>query len=609
MERNDYLWAASACILLAGYLALCLTTLATTAPTFDEVAHLPAGYASLVSGHQVLNPEHPPLAKKLAALGLLAVVQPTSRLEQAWSRMDEWEFGRYFLFQGVHDPQRLMAAGRIPMVALGLLGCLVVLWWSRERHGWPGALTSLALCSLSPTILAHARLVTTDVPVAAFGTLAAYLAWRHARQPRLNTAVAAGLALGAAMATKFTGILFAPSLLLAAILAKVVQRRRLERTRHGREERLARGGPASSSTGGPEGRSSPRAAPADSRGSHGSSLAALADGSAATGCDGPMSTARDLAACWGAAVAVVAMSYGWPPQMEDYLAGFSSVGFNHTPGYEFYLLGRFSAEGFMAYFPVALLLKSSPVLLVVLALQLALPLARRVRQGSRVPAVYSRVEDVPSWPFLALPALVYFVFIVLEAPEIGVRYAIPVLPFLFIGAGAVGEALWRVKAGRVLLAILAAWQCHVAMTAWPDPISYFNGLWGCGDTNAIACLDDSNLDWGQDLVSISRVLETLRDPNETVRLLYFGTADPRAYLRHFRAMRPEELLEPAQALYVVSVHRLHRVIHDTGVDWFSRYTPVARVGRTCLVYDFRAGRRAGRGTPLQEEPGERGGGL
>lgn len=532
MSKTDHWGPIAAAVVLAGYLGFCFSTLRTTAPTFDEVAHLPAGYVSLADPTMLLNPEHPPLAKKLAALPLLAQVPVSESLRQAWSHLDEWQFGRLFLFHTGHDPQYLMALGRTPMIALGLLLCMIVLLWSHRLHGWPAAITSLVLCAGSPTILAHARLVTTDVPVAAFGTLAAFLAWHAFERPRLATSAAAGVAAGAAMASKFTGVLYLPALAVAALAA----------WRKKRKQTTAGLPPLRPLLG-------------------------------------------HLALFLAAAVLVVAGSYGWPPRLGTYLQGFTRIGFNHTPGYEFYLLGRFNASGFTTYFPLALLLKSSPVFLTLLPAWFLTTATRRLRRpaGEEPPTT----PVATAGPFLWTPALVHGAFITGTAPDIGVRYMIPVLPFLFILAGSVGAVFWTSRTGKLGLVLVTAGQCLVAWQAWPDPISYFNGLAGCRGTGAIACLDDSNLDWGQDLVNIADVVAPLRTPGNPLRLLYFGTADPRAYLHEWRAMKPEEMRRPRPALYVVSLHRLNRLIHETGIDWLQVHQPVTTVGNTYLVFDFR----------------------
>ncbi|HUR81132.1 MAG TPA: hypothetical protein VM733_10215, partial [Thermoanaerobaculia bacterium] len=60
-------------VALCSFIALASGDILTTSPTTDEGVHLSSGYAYLAGGHYQLNPEHPPLLKKLAALPLLAM--------------------------------------------------------------------------------------------------------------------------------------------------------------------------------------------------------------------------------------------------------------------------------------------------------------------------------------------------------------------------------------------------------------------------------------------------------------------------------------------------------------------------------------------------------
>src|SRR4051794_24299926 len=84
--------------LLGMYAALAVGGAAHNGSTFDEVAHLVAGYSYWATGDYRLNPEHPPLAKLLAAapLRLRRDVAFSTRGE-AWATANEWTLGRQFL--------------------------------------------------------------------------------------------------------------------------------------------------------------------------------------------------------------------------------------------------------------------------------------------------------------------------------------------------------------------------------------------------------------------------------------------------------------------------------------------------------------------------------
>ena len=66
---------------------------------------------------------------------------------------------------------------------------------------------SLSLWVFCPNILAHARLVTSDVGSTALGVAATYVFWRYLHQPSWRWAAAAGFMLGLAQLTKFTMLL------------------------------------------------------------------------------------------------------------------------------------------------------------------------------------------------------------------------------------------------------------------------------------------------------------------------------------------------------------------------------------------------------------------
>src|SRR5260370_894976 len=78
--------------------------------------------------------------------------------------------------------------------------------WARARFGTPSGLVALALVATYPDVLGHGALVTTDVPFAAFALAAAFALDRLAAEGGARRLVVLGLALGAALATKFSAI-------------------------------------------------------------------------------------------------------------------------------------------------------------------------------------------------------------------------------------------------------------------------------------------------------------------------------------------------------------------------------------------------------------------
>src|SRR4029453_17890851 len=79
------------------------------------------------------------------------------------SRASQWVFGFEMLNGKREDPARkdpasLLVPARSAILVLGLLTALLAYLWSRDLWGRDGALLTLALCCLSPALLAHAGL-------------------------------------------------------------------------------------------------------------------------------------------------------------------------------------------------------------------------------------------------------------------------------------------------------------------------------------------------------------------------------------------------------------------------------------------------------------------
>jgi len=83
--RSSRLALAAAVALQAG---LSIHAMRGQSATFDEGAHLPAGYTHLALGDHRLNPEQPPLVKLIAATPLLAIRPQMRTDDRAWAPDD-----------------------------------------------------------------------------------------------------------------------------------------------------------------------------------------------------------------------------------------------------------------------------------------------------------------------------------------------------------------------------------------------------------------------------------------------------------------------------------------------------------------------------------------
>jgi hypothetical protein len=89
--------------------------------------------------------------------------------------------------------------------------------------------------------------------------------------------------------------------------------------------------------------------------------------------------------------------------------------------------------------------------------------------------------------------------------NLGLRYVLPSLPFLFLLAG---SAIRKGRSPNWLVLGIASltWNVIAEVRQHPNELAYFNEFAG-GPENGRKWLIDSNLDWGQDLRSLVRWLE------------------------------------------------------------------------------------------------------
>ncbi len=270
------------------------------------------------------------------------------------------------------------------------------------------------------------------------------------------------------------------------------------------------------------------------------------------------------------------------PLPVDYLEGLDAQRHVMESKHPVYLDGVWSETGFKSYFLMTLWYKV-PHATQVLALLTGFYVLFR-RRGERRRWALQAV-------FL-LPAVVLLVVAGGSAMQLGIRYVLPLFPFLYIAIGQVTcwRALQRQKLRLTLmvactLIVLAPLRFH------PHQIAYFNELAG-GPANGYRHLLDSNLDWGQDLNALAHYLDENRI--DRVGLAYFGTFPPAALGIAFE-LPPAFVLQPGW--YAVSENfvrgRPHIVRRPDGsfapVDfgqyaYFQKLKPVARVGYSIEVY-------------------------
>lgn len=433
--------------------------------TADEPIHAAAGVAQVTSGTWLVNVEHPPLAKHLfglTAVGLAGAESP--RL----SYRDFFRSTRSWLFGGRNDS--VLLASRA--AASVLFASLVAATYAVAGKGLSG-LAASALLVGNTALFPHGHLVTTDVPLALFTVLLVGALRRHDEAPRLRSALAAALWLAAALATKYTAVLFLPLVALALLLGRAPQPR-------GQRLLMAASVPAAAIL----------------------LLAVALSWFVRSEPPGTLDLLGRIYRMSGSDLALLARADGLHH-------GLARWGF----GLLFHL--RQAEVGRLTYFDgptphpgahyhlVALVVKSPAVWLAAVLAGMLLS----IRNGPRSARL-----------FLA-GALLLFVGS-LPGPRIGVRHVFPSIVLLTLGAGAalapaLGKLPRTVRAALLLAAV--------------SPLAFGRTLGAEGLVGKLVgrpLFADSNLDWGQDLLRLRDLLSRRGIPSSQVAIAYFGGDEP-----------------------------------------------------------------------------------
>ncbi|MGD9028804.1 MAG: glycosyltransferase family 39 protein [Anaerolineae bacterium] len=518
------------------------TSSAIKSPVFDEPLHMARAYYVTATGDWDMQGGHVSLLYRLLGAMLWAMPgRPTAR--ELASSNDRVELARE-IFRSLDRPwDAVIFPLRFVVMALTLLLGVILYRWAGERHGVPGSLLALLVYTFSPNVLAHGRLVTTDLVLTCFVFLAVYAFERLLLYPTAGRCALAGLSLGLALGSKVSALLLLPVFVLLVIIR-------------------------SAGVGSKPGRRSGAASPWLLRFLSGVTWLVL------TGVIATMV----VWLLYG--LEIGPWAEGWPVlPLPSYTRAVLRVReHGGARGHPAFLMGERSGDGWRAYFPIALAIKTPlPTLIAALAGMAWLCLRKRW------------------WAWLtAFFPIVIFLFAAIAASlNIGYRHILPVVPFFILLLSSLAELPWQSLYVAVPGVAMALWLVVGTLGIYPDYLAYFNALAG-GPGGGHRYLTDSNLDWGQDLKRLGNYLEE-RDI-EQVHLSYFGNVDPAAYgiqyeplPSHFSIGEVEDFtpFSPEPGIYAISITNLSGQFlaeNPSVLDWFNHQAPIASIGHSINVY-------------------------
>lgn len=557
-------------LLLATHACLLLVGSRLQFPTRNEVAHVPAGVAIWLAGDFGLYNVNPPLAKALAALPVLLLDPAADGIEGLSypGHRAEWATAARFADDNAADYLRILRTARLAGILWSVLGGVVVYRWGADLYGRRGGLLALGLWCFGPNVLAHAQLATPDVPAAVTGLVATYSFRAYLTAGGWHRAVATGLLLGVAQLTKFTMlVLYGVWPLLAAAYAFDRSRRSFRGIPFA--TRLAQGATIILiSIGvinfgyGFDGVFTPFG-DYEFVSKRFTGRVTIPDGEVPGWHAAPWEVGNRFRGTWLADVPV--------PLPREYVAGFDVQqrdleGEAMQPSF---LAGEWRRGGWWYYYLYGLAVKV-PVGTLVLVLW-GLYLALRRSRLSAGPA-----DELTLWlPVVAVLAAV--------SSQTGfnhhVRYVLPAAPFACVATGKLaGYFDRRSPRSSVAVVVLFLWAAVSSLSAYPHSLSYFNELAG-GPDRGYEHLQDSNIDWGQDLT----FLKAWADAHPGARplgLAYHNYVDPRVVGAEYSFVPAD----PAPGWYAIDVRNL--MAPAGRCHAYQRFVPVAKAGYSIFIYQI-----------------------
>jgi 4-amino-4-deoxy-L-arabinose transferase-like glycosyltransferase len=561
------MWAVVA--LLAAMAALMWKPMREQSATADEPWLLGAGYTYCKGMGFRVHPDQTPLAKMGSALPLLFLEVEFSKEARAlfdgraghefarpWygpmrpvgelfpQGRDNWYFwpwvegdwfGQTFVYGGANNAEQMLFAGRLVQAGLTLLTGLIIALWTRQQGGAGAAVFALALWIFNPVALSHGHIIQTDAGAALMFVTALWTFVRFLQNPQWGNAVVAGLAFGAAVLMKLTGLLLLP--IFTALLAwhwwkQPAQQRRIRATCRG--FLIAAAYALILVVYAPQWTPAPPL---------------------------PPEQAEQLGVpAWFQVLRPVLI----PPDFFKAVA--LQIGTARMGEHVGYLFGEWSTAGWWHYYPAAFALKT-PIPLLLLTVAGAVLFLRHARNAS--------LEEAAPW----IAAAIYLGFAMTNKMNIGVRHLLPMFPLLAVGtAVAFAQQSRKLRIGAW---VLCGWLAAVALWAHPFYLEYFNEFVG-GSKNGHKYLLDSNLDWGQDVKRLKKFLD--ERGIDHVYLQYFGVQKAIEYYKI-----PCTRVDARQARHI---HDGVLVISAMALmqpewEWLrQQHEATARIGYSLFVYRF-----------------------
>lgn len=558
MARNQFfhIKALPVAALLIIFFLLVLTSVSTKSPICDEAGHhIAAGYSYVKTGDFRMNPAGPPLIRILMGFPLLFLDLKIPTDHPSWSSIASTDFSYQFLYVYNKDADKIVFLSRLPMILVSTLMGLIVFLWSKRFYGYKGAVFALFLYTFSPAILANAGLAMLDTSCAFFIFLAAFRFWVYIKEKTVFNAVLCGVCFGLAQSAKLTSLILYPIFLILAAADIVLCKKE---TRISLSLKLFKDISVICLTGffvlwatyffefKPLLKNAPDLEEKIEYIKKFSKIVPFVDKDRFSG-------------------ALIYFAKNIPIPLSAYLISISGIARSVAFGdQKLFFMGRNFMGGSKIYYTVLFLIRTPLPFIILLILSVFL-----FRKTKRI--------DTISGLFLIVPIAVIFTAVSFSKLQGGIRYILPVYPFLFVLMGGLVtvNANSIVRGAKGIFYILCAWYAVSSVAAFPHYIAYFNELTGGPDGFGYRITSDA--DWGQDFKELKKYID--KNNIKSIKLLCFGSSSPEYYGIPYEEFQERENMSPiAGKYYAISSRFLPKI------KWADQYAPIDKVAHNIFIY-------------------------
>ena len=537
--------------------------------TWDEVCYIGMGKYIVETGNFRTDGSitHGTLSYYINSLFLYFADVPNEII----SKESCWDRGKELLFKS-KNPVWLLFIIRLPLILLSALLGFYVFKWAKELYGIKAGLFALFFYSISPNIIATAKLALTDFSFVCFSFISMYYFWKFCSKATAFNLIVVGFVTGLAFITKVTAIYLVPVYIILGVIF-------IERIF---SERLI-----------------------------------------------------DMALIFSIAFLVVFAAYGFkiqtisnalpdyysvraheeianrissneveklayfiidrvPLPAATYFAMIGDVAFHSFRGFNGYFFGEIlepESKPFYYFFGVMLLKTPIPTLIIII---LSIIFFNKLRHNKLRNEI-----------FLIAPIIMFFVPFIFNKVSYDLRHILTIYPFMFVFMSKITNFNLEKGFLRYFIAILLVWNIASSISIYPYYTAYFNEL--ITPKEGYKYLSGDNIDLGQDLIRLKNYL----DVNGIVKinLSFHGGIDPKYYGIEYDYM-PTACFSPVNKDYkpyaancresftedcskrkgivAISVTNLqNRFLKNTSCfNWLRNYEPVSRLGYSIFVYNI-----------------------